>query len=183
MLEKQLEEDENSYFDDSARDKLLRKLNEIKSHANDLSGEHIDFDEYGTSVADEKLKVSEIVELLRKNQKPIPDICCFHCPRLRKSLVRTSKFANGSFQDLIKEESCKFQTISQHKPKGSIDISNPQNKSSKCKDAVISPIASAKNAHQTREENKTLNNNLKTIFTIDHSVDPKVRFTLILEKA
>jgi len=56
---------------------------------------------------DSYLRVTEILENLQKNKQPIPDICCLHSPKLKRSLMKNSEFLNTNLQDINQEHSHK----------------------------------------------------------------------------
>eukprot|EP00826_Nyctotherus_ovalis_P056609 TRINITY_DN7680_c0_g2_i1.p1 TRINITY_DN7680_c0_g2~~TRINITY_DN7680_c0_g2_i1.p1 ORF type:complete len:132 (+),score=16.95 TRINITY_DN7680_c0_g2_i1:281-676(+) len=56
---------------------------------------------------DSYLRVAEILEILQKNKIKLPDICCLHCPKLRRLLMKNSEFLNMSLQDLNENRSHK----------------------------------------------------------------------------
>eukprot|EP00826_Nyctotherus_ovalis_P024444 TRINITY_DN18909_c0_g1_i1.p1 TRINITY_DN18909_c0_g1~~TRINITY_DN18909_c0_g1_i1.p1 ORF type:complete len:239 (-),score=47.62 TRINITY_DN18909_c0_g1_i1:13-729(-) len=154
---------EYSYFENSAKDDLVQKLAEMK---NFTGNEYIDLEKYKHSVTDEYLRVSEIIEQLRKAKKPVPDVCCFHCPRARRSLMKNDKFINASIQELMREESLKAQLELEHRHKyeNNISITKLQPESNKRKSLSISKDIKFNNAtandassksNLTKKENNT----------------------------
>jgi len=100
------------YLGESDKEILLKKLNQIKNNTgNDV------IEEYKSMATNRKLKASELIELLRKSKEPIPDICCFHCPKLRRFFMKNNK--SFDFQDLTQED--EFQTTSIEVNKNSKD--------------------------------------------------------------
>lgn len=49
---------------------------------------------------DSEFRVSEIIAILQKHKQAIPDICCLHSPKLRRLLMKNSKFLNESLEDV-----------------------------------------------------------------------------------
>lgn len=47
------------------------------------------------------LRISEIIAFLKKNNQEIPNICCFHCPRLMRILRKD----NNLIDEYIKRQS------------------------------------------------------------------------------
>jgi len=159
---------EDSYFDDTTKDNLIKKLTEIKS----CKGQHyIDFEKERRSITEQNLRVSEIIELLRKAKKTLPDICCFHSPKLRRSLMKNHELINTNIQDLIKDENLKEQKYRLTK---SIKTSKPQHKAIHCSINDRNKLKNINNPYKNNQEvNLKILNNHKEYIKDQMLIDEK----------
>jgi hypothetical protein len=105
LLETQLNgiEESNGFLGITNQELLFKKLYELQK-AEGMSPTVL---EKWQAANDSYLRVAEILELLQKNKNPIPDICCFHSPKLKRLLMKDGKFLHESLQDLNKDHTHK----------------------------------------------------------------------------
>ena len=72
----------------SDQEALLQKLNQLQgcTESNPIS-----LANYQMNPNESALRIAEILKILQKNKQTIPDICCLHCPKLRRLIMKNSK--------------------------------------------------------------------------------------------
>ena len=103
MLEEQISyinNYEDTFFGEDSQESMIMKLNELKGYSVKNS---LMMKKYKPNYYDDHLRTCEVIELFRKNKKPIPDVCSFHRPKIRRLMMRDMKFLNTSLDEVNRE--------------------------------------------------------------------------------